>query len=319
MHLLRDSGVWDLATHPLGETTGSVHQGHFENHNPGHTPWLHFAKLLKRELGYPIGIVMSAYGGAPLRWWNPEENGSLYFNMLEQLADHELHPKAVLWYQGEAEGYENAAETYLARFTQFVGALRRDLNQPELPVITVQLNRCMTPCDTALDRQWGMVRQAQVAAARSIPGVYVLPSSDVALYDFIHNSAQGNLVIGERCARCALAELYGKPLMWQAPEVCRAERKAPDAIVLHFSRICNWLNPFDVAAALLPFEAEDAQGLLRCERYETGNDTLTLYFARPLEHSAVLHGVWRANPGPCTPCDCMRMPMLSFYNLPIEE
>ena len=66
----------------------------------------------------------------------------------------------------------------------------------------------MTPCDTALDRQWGMVRQAQVAAARSIPGVYVLPSSDVALYDFIHNSAQGNLVIGERCARCALAELF---------------------------------------------------------------------------------------------------------------
>ena len=63
VHLLRDSGVWDLATHPLGETTGSVHQGHFENHNPGHTPWLHFAKLLKRELGYPIGIVMSAYGG----------------------------------------------------------------------------------------------------------------------------------------------------------------------------------------------------------------------------------------------------------------
>lgn len=54
--------------------------------------------------------------------------------------------------------------------------------------------------------------------------------------------------------------------------------------MLHFSRICNWLNPFDVAAALLPFEAEDAQGLLRCERYETGNDTLTLYFARPLEH-----------------------------------
>ena len=40
VHLLRDSGVWDLATHPLGETTGSVHQGHFENHNPGHTPAL---------------------------------------------------------------------------------------------------------------------------------------------------------------------------------------------------------------------------------------------------------------------------------------
>ena len=113
--------------------------------------------------------------------------------------------------------------------------------------------------------------------------------------------------------------LRREPLMWQAPEGGRVERRAPDTVVLHFSRICNWLNPFDVDAALLPFEAEDAQGLLRCERYETGNDTLTLFFARPLESGAVLHGVWRANPGPCTPCDCMRMPMLSFYNLPIEE
>lgn len=319
IHLLRASGVWDLATHPLGETTGSVYQGHFENHNPGHTPWLHFAKLLRRELGYPIGIVMSAYGGAPLRWWNPEENGSLYRNMLEQLSAYALHPKAVLWYQGEAEGYENAAETYLSRFSQFVHALRRDLEQPELPFITVQLNRCMTPCDTALDRQWGLVRQAQVDAARTIPGVYILPSSDVALYDFIHNSAQGNLVIAERCARCALAELYGKQLMWQAPEVFRAEKTAPDTLVLHFSRICNWLNPFDVAASLLPFDAEDAQGLVHCVSYEAGNDTLTLRFPRALDSAAVVHGVWRTNPGPCTPCDCMRMPMLSFYALPVTE
>lgn len=319
VHLLRACGRWELATHPLGETTGAVHQCHFENHNPGHTPWLHFAKLLKRELGYPIGIVMSAYGGAPLRWWNPEENGALYRNMLEQLAEYDLHPRAVLWYQGEAEGYENAAGTYLARFGQFVNALRRDLGQSALPVITVQLNRCMTPCDTALDRQWGMVRQAQVEAARSMEGVYVLPSSDVALYDFIHNSAQGNLVIAERCARCALAELYHKPLVWQAPEVVRAKKTGAETVELQFSRISNWLNPFDVAASLLPFEAEDAQGLVRCASYETGRDTLTLHFARALLPQAVLHGVWRANPGPCTPCDCMRMPMLSFYGLPIDD
>ena len=319
VHLLRASGRWDLATHPLGETTGAVHQCHFENHNPGHTPWLHFAKLLKRELGYPIGIVMSAYGGAPLRWWNPEENGSLYRNMLEQLADYDLHPKAVLWYQGEAEGYENAADTYLLRFGQFVNALRRDLKQSTLPVITVQLNRCMTPCDTALDRQWGIVRQAQVEAARSMDGVYVLPSSDVALYDFIHNSAQGNLVIGERCARCALAAIYGKPLVWQAPEVIRARKTSPDTVQLQFSRIYNWLNPFDVDASLLPFEAEDAQGLVRCAAYETGRDIMTVRFERVLEKGAVLHGVWRSNPGPCTPCDCMRMPMLSFYGMPIDE
>ena len=84
--VLRPSGRWDLASHPLGETTGAVYVGHYENHNPGHSPWLHFAKRLKRELGYPIGLVPCAYGGAPLRWWNPEENGALLRNMLEMLA-----------------------------------------------------------------------------------------------------------------------------------------------------------------------------------------------------------------------------------------
>ncbi len=67
VHVLRTSAVWELATHPLGETTGAVHVGHYENHNPGHSPWLHFAKRLKKELGYPIGLVPAAYGGSPLR------------------------------------------------------------------------------------------------------------------------------------------------------------------------------------------------------------------------------------------------------------
>ena len=172
VHLLRPSGRWDLATHPLGETTGAVHLGHYENHNPGHSPWLHFAKRLRRELGYPIGLVPCAYGGAPLRWWNPEENGALTANMLAMLADYDLHPKAVLWYQGEAEGYENSAGTYLARFTATVEQIRRALGQPELPFLTVQLNRCVEgptggpaaghvrhpPCDGGARRRPGAVR-----------------------------------------------------------------------------------------------------------------------------------------------------------------
>ena len=319
VHLLRPSGRWDLATHPLGETTGSIHTGNFENHNPGHTPWLHFAKLLKRELGYPIGIVMTAYGGAPLRWWDMEDNGALYRNMLELLEADGLRPRGMVWYQGEAEGYENAAGTYLERFARFVRRLREDLGRPDLPVLTAQLNRCMTPCDTDLDRQWGMVRQAQREAARRLENVWVVPAIDLPLYDFIHNSSQGNLVLGERMARCALAEIYGKKLEWRAPEVERAVRLAPDRVQLRFQRVYNWLNPFDVAPALLPFEAEDGEGLVRPSAYQTQRDAMELTFPRPLGEGAVVHGAWRCDPGPCIPCDCMRMPMLAFYGLPISE
>ncbi len=317
IHLLRNSGKWALATHPLGETTGSIHTGHYENHNPGHTPWLHFAKILKRELGYPIGIVMSAYGGAPLRWFHPQENGALTRNMLEQLAQYEISPKALLWCQGEAEGYENSADDYLERFTSFVQDLRRLIKNPLLPLITVQINRCLCESTPELDRQWGRVREAQVQAMDTIPYVYTVPSNDVAMYDFIHNSAQGNLVVGERCARCALAELYSRRLEWQAPRAKRAILIAPDTVELNFDRIYNWVNPFDVPAALLPFDAEDADGLIQLQSYETHEDSLTLHFVRPLAEDAVLHGAWRMNPGVGIPCDCMRMSMLSFYGMKI--
>lgn len=317
VHVLRASARWELATHPLGETTGAVHLGHFENHNPGHSPWLHFAKQLRRALGYPIGLVPCAYGGAPLRWWNPQENGALLQNLLEMLADYDLHPKGVLWCQGEAEGYELSASTYPQRFSAFVASVRQALGQPELPFVTVQINRMMEPASLELDRQWGMVREAQRQAGHTIPHLAVVPSADLALYDYIHNSAQGNLVIGERCANAALAVIYGRQQDWQAPEPAEARLTAPDTIRLTFCPIRNWLNPFELPAALLPFDAEDETGLEHPIAYVTGPDCLTLTFARPLTGPMRLHGAWRANAGACIPCDCMRMPMLSFYGLPV--
>ena len=49
------------------------------------------------------------------------------------------------------------------------------------------------------------------------------------------------------------------------------------------------------------------------------NDSLTFKFQRPLGENPRLHGAWRMNPGYNVPCDCMRISMLSFYNVPIEK
>lgn len=318
VHVLRASGCWELATHPLSETTQAKYLGHFHNHNPGHSPWLHFAKHLKHALGYPIGLVPCAYGGAPLRWWNPEENGALFDNMISILNDYRLHPKGILWIQGEAEGYENSAETYLKRFRTFVDRTRAVLAQPDLPFITVQLNRCMKSSDESLDRQWGMVREAQRQAAHTLDNITVVPSADLAVYDFIHNASESNLVIGERCARAALAEYYSKDIGWMAPEAESAVQTAPDSVTLRLSRIRNWINTFDIPAFQLPFEAEDDEGLTAPAAYQIDGDRIVLTFSRPLGQNARLHGAWRMNPGCAIPCDCMRLPMLSFYALPIE-
>ena len=189
IHMLRLNGAWDMATHPLTETTNTRYPGNYENHNPGHSPWLHFAKCLKRKLNYPIGLINVAYGGAPLKWWNPEENGALLSNALALLSDTHTGVRGVLWFQGEAEGYENGGEDYAARFCAFVRSLRAGLNKPSLPVITVQLNRCMEGVTEHLNRQWGMVREAQRSIPRTQPGIYGAIQRP-ALYDFIHLASE---------------------------------------------------------------------------------------------------------------------------------
>ncbi len=319
VHMLRPSGCWDIASHPLCDTTGAIFTGNFENHNPGHSPWLHFAKRLRRELGYPIGLVNAAYGGSPLRWWNPEENGSLLDNALALLSHSEVCPRAMLWYQGEAEGYEGTADSYGERFAAFLGSLRERLGSPELPVITVQLNRCMEPCDEQRDRQWGIVREAQRALPERMPNLYVVPSGDVSLYDSIHNSSEGDLVIGERCAKAALCELYGKDVNYKACQVKRAVRTAPDTLRLEFENVKNWLNTYELPPEQFPFDGEDEEGLVHPAACQLGRDTLTLTFPRPIGENAVVHGAWRMRGAVCLPWDCMRMPMLAFYGLPVEE
>ncbi|MFQ9679687.1 MAG: sialate O-acetylesterase [Ruthenibacterium lactatiformans] len=257
-------------------------------------------------------------GGAPALV-EPGGKRRAFHQYAEMLADYDIHPRAVLWYQGEAEGYEDSAQTYLERFAAFVRHTRAALGQPELPFLTVQLNRCMEGPSEKLDRQWGMVREAQRQAWHTLEHVTVVPAADLALYDFIHNASEGNLVVGERCARAALAECYGRDVDWMAPEPESVVQTAPDTVTVRFSRIRNWLKPFGVPAALLPFEAEDAQGLAAPKAYETGADSLTITFERPLGADARLHGAWRMNPGAAIPSDCMRMPMLSFYGVPVEQ
>lgn len=51
--LLRNSCRWDLASHPLNESKDTIHPVNQEYANPGHSPWLLFAKMVKRETDAP--------------------------------------------------------------------------------------------------------------------------------------------------------------------------------------------------------------------------------------------------------------------------
>jgi hypothetical protein len=128
------------------------------------------------------------------------------------------------------------------------------------------------------------------------------------------------MVLGERTARAALSELYGKKHTWRAPEVERAVKQEDGRILLEFSNVTHWLNLFEQQPSQLPFTIEDEQGKAEITAYEvSGTDKLLLAPGRKVGTGAKLHGAYQMNPSYMIPFDCANLPMLSFYGLDIEE
>jgi len=92
----------------------------------------------------------------------------LYHNMVRTVQCAGGRVRGILWYQGESDATGGPAETYLQRFGAAVAAWRDALGDPQLPILTVQLNRYYTPPTEDLERAWPMLREAQ-RQVRAVP------------------------------------------------------------------------------------------------------------------------------------------------------
>ncbi len=312
VHLYRNCGKWDMAAHPLNESTNSIHIENREGGNPGHSPYLAFAKMLKRALGYPIGLIQSALGGSPLSAWNPQEDGTLYRPMLASVKATGGKIKGVLWYQGCSDTNPELSATYLERFEQFVSALRRDINDDSLPFYTVQINRVIGNADDTTKRCWNIIREVQRQAARTIDNVFVVPTIDLTLYDGIHISSACNMVLGERLARMAL-------YCTKAPEIASAKKLSDNQLQLAFDNIKQRIYTYDMPACELPFTINDDSGKVDIESYTTEINTITITTARKLEGAITIHCGDGTHPNVFFPKDNDgNLPILPFYNFSAE-
>lgn len=321
IHLLRNSGQWDLASHPFNESTGTIHLENCEQTNPGHSPFLVFAKLVRNEIGYSIGVVQTALGGSPLSAWNPDENGVLYRNMQQIVKSVGGRVKGILWYQGCSDCNSAESQTYMARFKRVVEAWRSDLGDSSLPVLTVQLNRYTGASSIEGNRAWGTIRETQRKAALEIPNVYVIPALDCPLSDEIHNSPAGNMLIGERLAKTALAEVYGVAVSHRAPDLSTAlfgqTSSGEPAIRLKFDNIRGYLITIDPVESV--FKVEDTVGKVEVVQWKVVSKTeIELVLARQPEGTTQVHGAYETNPAFFLPLDTgTYMPMLAFYGVKV--
>lgn len=313
VHIYKNSEQWDLASHPLNDSTNTLHLVNREYIMSAHSPYLSFAKYLKGILGYPIGLLQASLGGSPIERWNPRENGDLYRNMLNIIKQQGGAVAGILWYQGCTEACEENHENYFSRFKEMVTGLRAELGD-EVPFYTAQLNRLTEKSNEKKDYAWSCIREAQRQAAKNLNKVYMIPTIDGTLSDLIHNSAAFNMVLGERFAKMALVKNYGKRFCCDAPDLKEAVLEKC-TLVLSFYNVVDILDSYSVSPDELMLQIMDENGRVNITDYKINSNQIILKLERAVVGTCYVSNAIGQDPkGKCMIDFSTHLPVVSFLD-----
>lgn len=130
-----------------------------------------------------------------------------------------LAPDILLWYQGEED--TKFAKGYKSLLTKLLARWRRELEQPDLPVVIAQLPGYM---EYNPDKDWGTLRLAQMAVAEADSDAEIVCLLDAGDHENIH--PQNKTIPGYRMGRMAAAMLGLEPYQ-DGPKVVR---QTPDRV-----------------------------------------------------------------------------------------
>ncbi len=230
-----------------------------------------FGRELVRELGVPVGLIHSSYGGTMIEAWTPREAfrrdprlepllEKAYFAWVEGVQATELFESMIrpvlpftlrgfLWYQGEANVMVADGEIYRAKKRALVEGWRRAWNNPGAPFYFVQLapfnysEREQFPeklTTGALPHFWEVQ-----ASCTEIPYTGMIVTTDLAgnARD-IHPTNKRD--IGLRLAGLALAETYGRTeRLVHSPAFADIKRRSGGRLALRFEHTGDGLRTRD--------------------------------------------------------------------------
>jgi len=195
-----------------------------------------YARNLYKHLKIPIGIVHAAMGSSTQEAWLSEENIAgfaadqkilsdarngllaadflpqkvptvLYNGMFKPLVPYTI--KGICWYQGEA----NTAnpDDYKILLDRFVKSWRVELEQPELPILIVQLSGYNSANITG----WPLTQEIQYKISENTPNIATVMTYDIGDSTNIH--PRNKLDVGLRLCMAAMKTVYGVDVIAQGP------------------------------------------------------------------------------------------------------
>lgn len=197
---------WRIAREPIDDPKGQVDKV-FEDLKAGYSPGTAFAdSLVSRNQHMVIGLIPCVKWGSSIHEWqrNLSEN-SLYGSCLKRVRAASTMGKVagLLFFQGESDALDPrkypkkklSPNNWSDKFVSFANDLRRDLSELNLPVVFAQIGN-----HRDLDKliNWKIVQDQQKNV--KLPNSAMITTSDLALKDHVHLTAESSQIIGERFA-----------------------------------------------------------------------------------------------------------------------
>jgi len=197
--MLDKNNEWVFAKEPLH---------YYEPQRTGLDCGLSFGKELSKRYGdqITIGLVPCAIGGSSIEQWlgdSTYRSVKLYSNLLEklQLANPYGTIKGMLWHQGETNATMAGYSHYKEKLESFLAKVRKDLEQPSMPIYIAQLSSALTryqfPMADSVNKELTLI------AAES-KNIFLVNTTDLPVgKDSIHFTNKSQREMGKRFAKAA--------------------------------------------------------------------------------------------------------------------
>ncbi len=213
-------------------------------------PGIYFARNIIQATNLKIGLIPCALGGSTIDQWDPAKktsgDSSLYGATINRIKSIGEKIKGLVWYQGESEAMLLETKTYESKFLNLIDSFRKDIGNPELPIIYVQIGK-FNFRDSAMNRTWEDIREIQRDVLKKRKNVYMVTGIDLPLDDCIHISTEGQERLGKRIAEMALTYVYKLPgharqINLESMKLCKNNESDSYYIKVHYSGVCGNLK-----------------------------------------------------------------------------
>ena len=273
----------------------------------------YFARDLQEEIGVPIGIINTSYGGSRIETWMSEEmlgynqdyivlaNGEperqparAYNNMIHPLLPARF--KGVIWYQGESNGDSmEDAVAYGDLFKRMINGWREIFEMPDLPFLWVQLPNFGEPnieSEPSTWDAWPQVRAGQ-SRALSLPNTGEAVTIDVGAVD-IHPTNKAP--VGNRLSLIARKVVYGEDIVYSGPRYKTHIKLADGRVKIKFDHTGSGLaDTYTVNDTIRWFSIADSNGNLTSAKAILDGDSVIVW-NDAISDPYVIRYAWEYNP-----------------------